>query len=219
MNENPLDRSMMYSAPPAMQINPARSYVASISTAKGDIVVQLDAGVAPQTVNNFVFLSREGFYDGLVFHRVEPGFVIQGGDPNGDGSGGPGYTLPAEIECGLPHIQGAVAAARLGDAVNPDKRSSGSQFYIVENALGASYLDMEYTVFGQVMEGISIVEAIAEVEKAPVAMLEASSTQEEGLGDEESGDKRQDRRGSYPKSLRETRRKSRRGRSQRRKRR
>ena len=101
MPTNPMDRSNMYSAPPAMQIDPGKSYVATISTAKGDIVVQLDAGAAPQTVNNFVFLAREGFYDGLTFHRVVPDFVIQGGDPLGSGGGGPGYMVPAEIQ--LPH--------------------------------------------------------------------------------------------------------------------
>jgi cyclophilin family peptidyl-prolyl cis-trans isomerase len=156
MNENPLDRSMMYSAPPAMQIDPAKSYVATISTAKGDIVVQMDAGVAPQTVNNFVFLSREGFYDGLLFHRVEPGFVIQGGDPLGNGTGGPGYTVPAEIE--LPHGEGAIAMARKGDQVNPTRASSGSQFYIT--LAPTPFLDSGYTAFGRVVEGMEVVESI-----------------------------------------------------------
>jgi cyclophilin family peptidyl-prolyl cis-trans isomerase len=156
MNENPLDRSMMYSAPPAMQIDPAKSYTATISTAKGDIVVQMDANVAPQTVNNFVFLSREGFYDGLIFHRVEPGFVIQGGDPLGTGTGGPGYTVPAEIE--LPHVEGAIAMARKGDQVNPTRASSGSQFYITLSP--TPFLDSGYTAFGRVVEGMEVVESI-----------------------------------------------------------
>jgi cyclophilin family peptidyl-prolyl cis-trans isomerase len=132
-------------------------YTATISTAKGDIVVQLYPEVAPLTVDNFVELSREGFYDGLTFHRVEPGFVIQGGDPNGDGSGGPGYTVPAEI--GLTHTKGAIAMARTSDAVNPDRASSGSQFYIALEAL--PQLDGAYTVFGQVVEGMDVVESIA----------------------------------------------------------
>ncbi|HID64270.1 MAG TPA: hypothetical protein EYP49_16245, partial [Anaerolineae bacterium] len=100
MPANPADRANMYSKPPEMQIDTSKTYVATISTAKGDIVVQLDADAAPLTVNNFVFLARQGFYNGLTFHRVEPGFVIQGGDPTGTGAGGPGYTVPAEI--GLP---------------------------------------------------------------------------------------------------------------------
>jgi cyclophilin family peptidyl-prolyl cis-trans isomerase len=147
----------IYSGPPEMGIDPSASYVATVSTAKGDIVVQLDAEAAPQTVNNFAFLAREGFYDGLTFHRVEPGFVIQGGDPNGDGSGGPGYTIPAEI--GLIHTKGAIAMARKSDAVNPDRASSGSQFYIALEAL--PQLDGAYTVFGQVVEGMDVVESIA----------------------------------------------------------
>jgi cyclophilin family peptidyl-prolyl cis-trans isomerase len=157
MFENPLDRSMMYSAPPEMQIDPGKTYVATISTGKGDIVVRLDGGAAPQTVNNFVFLSREGFYDGLTFHRVEPGFVIQGGDPLGSGSGGPGYTVPAEIE--LPHVEGAIAMARRGDQVNPSRASSGSQFYITL-AL-TPFLDGGYTAFGRVVEGMDVVKSIA----------------------------------------------------------
>jgi cyclophilin family peptidyl-prolyl cis-trans isomerase len=154
--EPPIERNGMYSAPPQMQIDPGKTYVATISTAKGDIIVRLDAGAAPQTANNFVFLSREGFYDGLTFHRVEPGFVIQGGDPLGSGSGGPGYTVLAEIE--LPHVEGAIAMARRGDQVNPSRASSGSQFYIALNAL--PQLDGAYTVFGEVAEGMDVVKSI-----------------------------------------------------------
>jgi cyclophilin family peptidyl-prolyl cis-trans isomerase len=157
MFENPLDRSMMYGAPPQMLIDPGKAYVATISTGKGDIVVRLDAGAAPQTVNNFVFLSREGFYDGLMFHRVEPGFVIQGGDPLGNGTGGPGYTVPAEIQ--LPHVEGAIAMARRGDQVNPSRASSGSQFYIT--LAPTPFLDGGYTAFGRVVEGIDVVKSIA----------------------------------------------------------
>jgi peptidyl-prolyl cis-trans isomerase B (cyclophilin B) len=157
MHENPLDRSMMYSAPPEMQIDLGRTYKATISTDKGDIIVQLDAGTAPQTVNNFVFLSREGFYDGLTFHRVEPGFVIQGGDPLGSGRGGPGYTVPAEIK--LPHVEGAIAMARQGDQVNPTRASSGSQFYIT--LAQTPFLDGGYTAFGRVIGGMDVVKSIA----------------------------------------------------------
>jgi cyclophilin family peptidyl-prolyl cis-trans isomerase len=157
MPTNPADRNNMYSAMPEMQIDPGKTYVATISTAKGDIVVQLDASVAPLTVNNFVFLSEQGFYDGLTFHRVEPGFVIQGGDPTGTGGGGPGYTVPAEIQ--LPHVEGAIAMARRGDQVNPSRASSGSQFYIT--LAPTPFLDEGYTAFGHVIEGMDVVQSIA----------------------------------------------------------
>ena len=157
MSANPMDRSNMYSAPPEIQIDPAKSYIATISTDKGEIVVQLDASAAPQTVNNFVFLAREGFYDGLTFHRVEPGFVIQGGDPLGSGGGGPGYTVPAEIQ--LPHPEGAIAMARKPDEVNPERASSGSQFYIT--LAPTPFLDGAYTAFGQVIGGMDVVQSIA----------------------------------------------------------
>jgi cyclophilin family peptidyl-prolyl cis-trans isomerase len=157
MPTNPADRNNMYSAPPEMQIDPGKTYVATISTVKGDIVVQLDASAAPLTVNNFVFLAEQGFYDNLTFHRVEPGFVIQGGDPTGTGGGGPGYTVPAEIQ--LPHIEGAIAMARRGDEVNPTRASSGSQFYIT--LAPTPFLDEGYTAFGHVIEGMEVVQSIA----------------------------------------------------------
>ena len=154
---DPAERSNMYSEPPEMQIEAGEIYTATISTAKGDIVVQLDAGAAPLTVNNFLFLAEQGFYDGLTFHRVEPGFVIQGGDPLGTGTGGPGYTVPAEIE--LTHVEGAIAMARQGDEVNPTRASSGSQFYIT--LAPTPQLDGAYTVFGQVIAGLDVVQSIA----------------------------------------------------------
>jgi len=131
--------------------------VATIVTAKGDIVAELDAAAAPQTVNNFIFLANAGFYDGLTFHRVVPGFVVQGGDPLGTGGGGPGYTVPAEIE--LDHTEGAIAMARRADDVNPERASSGSQFYIT--LAPQPGLDDQYTVFGQVAYGMDVVRAIA----------------------------------------------------------
>jgi cyclophilin family peptidyl-prolyl cis-trans isomerase len=157
MPASPADRADMYSELPPMQIDPDQTYVATISTAKGNIVVQLDASAAPQTVNNFVFLAQQGFYDGLTFHRVEPGFVIQGGDPAGTGGGGPGYTVPAEIE--LPHVEGAIAMARRGDEVNPARASSGSQFYVT--LAPTPFLDGAYTAFGHVIEGMDVVRSIA----------------------------------------------------------
>jgi cyclophilin family peptidyl-prolyl cis-trans isomerase len=154
---NPAQRNDMFDAPPPMIIDPEKAYTATIETAKGDIVCELYAKEAPQTVNNFVYLARAGFYDGLTFHRVVPGFVIQGGDPLGRGNGGPGYTIPAEI--GLPHEKGALATARLSDQVNPERASSGSQFYITLDK--TPHLDGGYTVFGQVVSGMPVVESIA----------------------------------------------------------
>ena len=153
----PAARANMYSKPPEMQIDASKNYSAIISTAKGDIVVLLDASAAPLTVNNFVFLARQGFYDKLTFHRVEPGFVIQGGDPTGTGGGGPGYTVPAEIQ--LPHIEGAIATARQSDQINPTRASSGSQFYIT--LAPTPFLDGGYTAFGHVIEGMEVVQSIA----------------------------------------------------------
>jgi peptidylprolyl isomerase len=156
MPANPAERNNMFTSAPPMIIDPAKSYEVTIKTTKGDIVCQLFADQAPQTVNNLVYLARAGFYNGLTFHRVEPGFVIQGGDPLGQGNGGPGYTVPAEL--GLPHPKGALAMARLPDQVNPQKASSGSQFYIT--LAETSFLNGEYTVFGQVIDGMSTVENI-----------------------------------------------------------
>jgi peptidyl-prolyl cis-trans isomerase B (cyclophilin B) len=134
-----------YAAPPAMSIDTNKTYTATIVTAKGTMEVALNAKAAPQTVNNFVFLAKDRFYDGLTFHRVEAGFVIQGGDPNGDGSGGPGYTI-ADEQSGLLHEDGAIAMAKT-DAPN----SAGSQFYVT---LGSQpHLDGKYTVFGKLTGG------------------------------------------------------------------
>jgi len=156
----PAERNHLYSAPPAMTLDLQKKYQATIVTAKGNIVIDLKAAQAPQTVNNFVYLARQGFYDGLTFHRVEnqPGFsLIQGGDPAGNGTGGPGYTVPAEI--GLPHDEGAIAMARTADQVNPQRASSGSQFYIC--LVPIHQLDGAYTVFGYVVEGLDVARQIA----------------------------------------------------------
>ncbi len=157
MPEEPAARYELYVQPPDMTIDPAKTYAATIKTAKGEIVVALDAQAAPLTVNNFVFLARAGFFDGITFHRVEPGFVIQGGDPLGSGQGGPGYLIPAEI--GLPHEVGSIAMARLPDQGNSRRMSSGSQFYITLSA--TSQLDGAYTVFGKVTSGMEVVQSIA----------------------------------------------------------
>lgn len=125
----------------------------------GDIKIELNRKDAPKTSENFLKLVEAGFYNCLTFHRVAQGFVIQGGDPSGDGTGGPGYTIPAEIK--LKHTKGSIAMARQGDQVNPNRESSGSQFYISLEAL--PMLDGQYTVFGQVISGMDVVEKIGGV--------------------------------------------------------
>lgn len=153
---------MKYTEPTkAMSFESGKKYVAVIHTSKGDITCDLYPAKAPISVTNFITLAKGGFYDGLTFHRVVPGFVIQGGDPTGTGTGGPGYTIPAEI--GMIHEKGALAWARLPDQVNPKKRSSGSQFYITLDKV--SFLDGEYTVFGQTVAGMDVVNKIKQGDK------------------------------------------------------
>jgi cyclophilin family peptidyl-prolyl cis-trans isomerase len=152
----------METATPAIngeEISDPKTAIAVFDTSYGVFEVSLDGQAAPQTVANFVKLANDGFYDNLTFHRIVAGFMIQGGDPSGDGTGGPGYTIPAEI--GLKHEKGAIAMARLSDQVNPDKASSGSQFYITLEP--QPFLDGAYTVFGYVTSGLDIVEAIGSV--------------------------------------------------------
>lgn len=141
--------------------------VVFMKTNFGEIVLIL-FDETPKHKENFLKLAKSGFYDSTTYHRIIKNFMIQGGDPNSkdldstnDGQGGPGYTIPAEFNPKFRHIQGAVAAARMGDQVNPNKESSGSQFYIVENKTGTHFLDNNYTVFGQVIKGIDVVETIA----------------------------------------------------------
>ncbi|MFO8050160.1 MAG: peptidylprolyl isomerase [Thermoplasmatota archaeon] len=126
----------------------------------GTIKIKLNREKAPIAVDNFIKLTNEGFYTGLTFHRVIPSFMIQGGDPNGDGTGGPGYTIEGEQDNGLKHDRGAVACAKRGD----DVRMSGSQFYIVQAENGAHHLDGEHTVFGKVTQGMSVVDSITQVQ-------------------------------------------------------
>ncbi|MDE2482772.1 MAG: peptidylprolyl isomerase [bacterium] len=130
----------------------ARTAKVRISTDKGDIVFTLYPDDAPMHAAAFMKLAEAGFYDGLTFHRVEPGFVIQGGDPDGNGTGGPGYRLKAEFNK-RPHLRGTVAMAR---SAQPD--SAGSQFYICLD--DARFLDNNYTVFGQMTEGFETLDAI-----------------------------------------------------------
>jgi len=131
---------------------------ATLETDRGNIVVELYPAVAPKTVANFEKLSKDGFYNNLTFHRVEPNFVVQGGDPSANGTGGPGYDLLAEISPTEKHLRGTLAMARKGDQVNPERKSSGSQFYICLEP--APFLDGQYTVFGGVVEGMNVVDKI-----------------------------------------------------------
>lgn len=141
-----------WSAAPAPALDSHKTYTATLVTKKGTIELSLDAKAAPITVNNFVFLGKEHFYDGLKFHRVVPGFVIQGGDPKGDGSGGPGYTIQDE-KTGLKHDTGALAMAKTNEP-----NSAGSQFYIT--LAPQPSLDAGYTVFGHVTAGQEVVAKI-----------------------------------------------------------
>jgi len=184
-------------------INAPKKCLVEIETKFGSMLVEL-FDETPKHRDNFVKLVEQGFYDELLFHRIINGFMIQGGDPNSKnaaqnlplGSGGPGYQIDAEIKENIIHLKGALAAARTGDAVNPERRSSGSQFYIVhgravdENLLnsiemrngftyteyekslyngkdGAPFLDRQYTIFGQILEGLDVVDKIAIVNTNP----------------------------------------------------
>jgi peptidylprolyl isomerase len=150
----PQPATRTYSAPPPLTIDPSRTYTATITTPRGDIIVELLPEIAPQSVNNFVFLARENFYNGLTWHRVLPGFMAQGGDPLGDGTGGPGYSVPGEFTDTIGFDRpGLLAMARSAD---PD--SAGSQFFITTAA--AEWLNGEYTIFGRVVEGQAIVDGI-----------------------------------------------------------
>jgi cyclophilin family peptidyl-prolyl cis-trans isomerase len=140
-----------YSSPPPMQIEMNRTYHVVIKTNKGDIHLQLNPAEAPQTVNNFVALARDGYYDGVTFHRVVPRFVIQGGDPTGTGSGGPGYQFQDE-PVKRPYKAGTVAMANAGPNTN------GSQFFIcLEDQPG---LPPSYTIFGDTVSGMDVVRNI-----------------------------------------------------------
>ncbi len=143
---------MKYDNAPELTIDLDKSYGATLHTNHGDIELQLDAPRSPQTVNNFVFLAREGFYDGVIFHRVVPGFVIQGGDPTGTGSGGPGYKFRDELEGEGSYTRGTLAMANAGPNTN------GSQFFICLADVG---LPHAYTIFGSVSSGMEAVDAIA----------------------------------------------------------
>lgn len=142
-----------WSTQPAMQIDPKKKYKAHMETDKGTLVIELFADKTPKTVNNFVFLSREGFYDDVIFHRVINNFMVQGGDPTGTGMGGPGYKFEDELHPSLRHNkQGILSMANAGPGTN------GSQFFITHGP--TPHLDSRHSVFGQVVEGLDVLMSI-----------------------------------------------------------
>jgi cyclophilin family peptidyl-prolyl cis-trans isomerase len=144
-----------YSAPPATVIDSKKKYTATFKTEHGDFVIELYAEKVPATVNNFVFLAREKFYDGVTFHRVIKGFMAQGGDPTGTGTGGPGYKFKDEFHPGLRHN-----AAGILSMANAGPNTNGSQFFITHGP--TPHLDNKHSVFGKVISGMDVVLAIPE---------------------------------------------------------
>ncbi len=144
-----------WSTPPAMQIDPTKNYRARMETDNGTMVIELFADKTPVTVNNFVFLAREGYYENVIFHRVIGNFMVQGGDPTGTGRGGPGYKFQDEFHPSLKHSKrGILSMANAGPGTN------GSQFFITHGP--TPHLDNRHTVFGQVVEGEDVLMSIPE---------------------------------------------------------
>ena len=151
--------------PPAMQIDTVKTYRATVETTKGNIVLELYPRHAPKTVNNFVFLAKEGFYDGVTFHRVIENFVIQGGDPASTGRGGPGYSFEDEVKDNpLKHEKGVISMANAGPNTN------GSQFFITHSP--QPHLNGRHTVFGKVVEGMETVHAIRQGDRMTKLTIE-----------------------------------------------
>ena len=149
-------RTTKFSAAPPMVIDPSKRYTAQMETSLGPITIALDAAGAPKTVNNFVFLARYHYYDGIIFHRIIKGFVCQGGDPEGSGRGGPGYRFEDELPKAGRYEIGSLAMANAGPNTN------GSQFFIISGSSGAS-LPPQYSLFGKVVKGLDVVEAMQSV--------------------------------------------------------
>lgn len=153
MNQNPAERNGMYKSAPAFSLDLSKRYKATIDTEKGDIVVELFSDEVPNTVNNFVFLAREGFYDNTTFHRVINEFMAQAGDPTGTGRGGPGYRFADEFHPSLRHDgPGMLSMANAGPNTN------GSQFFITYT--NTAWLDNRHAVFGKVVEGLDVLNSI-----------------------------------------------------------
>jgi cyclophilin family peptidyl-prolyl cis-trans isomerase len=150
-------RLQKFDAPPPMCIDPAKRYTAEIVTSIGSMTVALDAAAAPQTVNNFVFLARYHYYEGVIFHRIIKGFMCQGGDPTGTGSGGPGYRFGDELPAPGRYEIGSLAMANAGPNTN------GSQFFIVSGPSGVR-LPPQYSLFGKVVKGLDVVTAMEAVD-------------------------------------------------------
>ena len=142
-----------FDEPPPMCIDVAKRYSATMVTSKGTMVIALDPIAAPITANNFVFLARYHYFDGIVFHRIIPGFVLQGGDPTGSGRGGPGYRFADELPAAGRYELGSLAMANAGPNTN------GSQFFVISGPSGVS-LPPQYSLFGKVVSGIDVVTAI-----------------------------------------------------------
>jgi cyclophilin family peptidyl-prolyl cis-trans isomerase len=145
--------SPSWSTPPEMTIDPDRRYTAEMVTSHGSMTIALDPMAAPKTVNSFVFLARQGFYDGVVFHRIIPGFVLQGGDPTGTGTGGPGYKFEDELPPPGRYELGSLAMANAG----PD--TNGSQFFVISGPDGMR-LPPQYSLFGKVVGGTDVIASI-----------------------------------------------------------
>lgn len=144
---------MKWNTPPAMEIDPKKKYTARMKTDVGTMVIELFADKTPKTVNNFVFLARQGYYDGIIFHRVIANFMAQGGDPTGTGSGGPGYKFGDEFHPSLKHDkQGILSMANAGPGTN------GSQFFITH--VPTPWLDGKHSIFGQVVDGLDVLMSI-----------------------------------------------------------
>ena len=142
-----------YLKPPDMVIDPKKKYTATFKLDKGDIVIELFADKAPKTVNNFVFLARDGFYDGVTFHRVIPDFMAQGGDPTGTGMGGPGYKFADEFHPDLKHTKPGILSM-----ANAGRNTNGSQFFIT--FAPTPWLDGKHAVFGQIVKGMDVLRSI-----------------------------------------------------------
>ncbi len=149
-------RKQDFRSPPELGIDPSKRYTATIETSLGDLVVALDAAGAPKTVNNFVFLALQHYYDGVTFHRIINGFMCQGGDPTGSGRGGPGYKFEDELPKPGRYEIGSVAMANAGPNTN------GSQFFIVSGPSGVG-LPPLYSLFGKVVKGLDVVDAMQNV--------------------------------------------------------
>jgi len=150
------EKAKQWDKPPEMTIDVKKQYIATMDTTMGKIVIELYPKIAPNHVNSFVFLAKQGFYDGVIFHRVIKDFMLQGGDPTGTGMGGPGYKLKAEFN-DMKHVRGVLSAARTQD---PD--SAGSQFFLMHG--DSPHLDGKYTAYGKIIDGMDTVDKIAALE-------------------------------------------------------